>query len=148
MAKQALFYLLQQNNTLNQLTADEALACDLAAQAWRLGKKVLLACEDEQQAFRLDDALWQRHPDQFVPHNLSGELTGYAGTPVEICWVGKRNSQQRDILINLQQTVPDFVYLFHQVIDFVASDEQKKILARERYKQYRALGFEMKTEQA
>lgn len=148
MAKQALFYLLQHNTPIGELSPEEAFACDLAAQAWRLGKKVLLACENEQQALRLDDALWQRNPDQFVPHNLAGELTGYTSTPVEICWVGKRNSQRRDLLINLQQEMPDFARIFDQIIDFVVVDEQKKISARERYKNYRALGFEMKTEQA
>jgi DNA polymerase IIIc chi subunit len=34
---------------------------------------VLIACEDEQQAIRLDEALWARPPESFVPHNLAGE---------------------------------------------------------------------------
>ena len=106
----------------------------------------MIACETEQQALLLDEALWQREPDQFVPHNLSGEITTYA-TPIEICWVGKRNSQRRDLLISLQSAVPDFVNSFNQVIDFVPEDEQQKNQARERYKQYRQLGFELITQQ-
>ncbi len=130
----------------NGLSPEESLACELAADAWRLGKKVLIACETEQQALNLDEALWQREPEQFVPHNLSGEITNYA-TPIEISWVGKRNSQRRDLLISLQTSVPDFAQSFNHIIDFVPADETRKAQARERYKQYRQLGWQLSTEQ-
>ncbi|WP_373777265.1 DNA polymerase III subunit chi [Glaesserella sp.] len=144
--KQVQFYVLSQP-TLGNLKAEEALACDLAAKAWRLGKRVLIACETEEQAFSIDDALWARDPDEFVPHNLSGEMTTYA-TPIEISWKGKRNAQRRDILISLQTQLPDFINSFNRIIDFVPQDEAEKTLARERYKQYRQLGWQLTTEQA
>lgn len=147
MPKQARFYVIEKNTQQGGLSAEEALTCDLAANAWRLGKKVLIACETEQQALDLDEALWQRDAEQFVPHNLSGEVTNYA-TPIEISWVGKRNAQRRDLLINLQQNVPEFVQSFNQIIDFVPADETRKVQARERYKQLRQLGWELSTEQA
>ena len=147
MPKQARFYVIEKNSQQGELSAEEALACDLTANAWRLGKKVLIACETEQQALDLDEALWQRDAEQFVPHNLSGEVTNYA-TPIEISWVGKRNAQRRDLLINLQQIVPEFVQSFNQIIDFVPADETRKAQARERYKQLRQLGWELATEQA
>lgn len=145
MLKQAQFYILSQQQGKNGLFAEESLACDLAASAWRLGKKVLITCETEEQALKLDEALWQRDPDEFVPHNLSGEMTSYA-TPIEISWQGKRNTQRRDILINLQSQVPDFISSFNQFIDFVPVDEQLKILARERYKLLRSQGWQLQTE--
>ena len=52
MAKNAQFYLL---NPEKKITVEQ-LACDLAAQAWRLGKRVLIACETEEQAFLIDEA--------------------------------------------------------------------------------------------
>ena len=146
MSKQAQFYLIQQNSTNSELSAQEELACELSAQAWRSGKRVLIACESEQQAWRLDEALWQRDAEQFVPHNLSGEITHYA-TPIEISWKGKRNAQRRDLLISLQQELPDFINSFNQIIDFVPADEDQKALARERYKQLRQLGWQLSTEQ-
>ncbi len=57
---------------------------------------MLISCQNEEQAFLIDELLWQRDPQQFVPHNLSGEVSGFM-TPVEICWPGKRNSQRRDL---------------------------------------------------
>lgn len=137
--KQVQFYLLSENNR-------EEIACELAATAWRLGKKVLIACETEQQAFEIDELLWARDPDSFVPHNLSGEATQYA-TPIEISWVGKRNAQRRDLLISLQTKIPDYVAMFNHVIEFVPVDETEKAQARERYKQYRQMGWGLSTEQ-
>ncbi|EXI63244.1 DNA polymerase III subunit chi [Mannheimia granulomatis] len=144
--KQVQFYLLSQADSA-EISAAEIQACELAAQAWRAGKRVLIACETEQQAMNIDEALWAREPDSFVPHNLSGEITTYA-TPVEISWKGKRNAQHRDLLISLQRQIPDFVASFNQVIDFVPSDEAEKAIARERYKQYRQMGWQLATENA
>ena len=141
MAKNAQFYLL---NPEKKITVEQ-LACDLAAQAWRLGKRVLIACETEEQAFLIDEALWQRDPNEFVPHNLSGEATQYA-PPIEISWKGKRNAQRRDLLINLQIEVPDFSHSFTQLIDFVPVEETQKAQARERYKILRSQGWALSTE--
>lgn len=143
--KQVQFYILSQTQ-IGELSAQEALACDLATKAWRQGKRVLIACETEEQAFNLDEALWAREADDFVPHNLSGEVTTYA-TPIEISWKGKRNAQRRDVLISLQTALPDFINSFNQIIDFVPVDETEKAQARERYKQYRQLGWQLSTEQ-
>ncbi|HDR1345343.1 TPA: DNA polymerase III subunit chi [Pasteurella multocida] len=140
MSKHAQFYLLSEQAQM------EKMACDFAASAWRLGKRVLIACETEQQALDIDEALWAREADEFVPHNLSGEVTTYA-TPIEVSWKGKRNAQRRDLLINLQAGVPDYVSSFTQVIDFVPVEEHLKVLARERYKQLRQLGWQLSTEQ-
>lgn len=144
--KQAQFYIIEKTQSTLHLSASEVLACDLAASAWRLGKKVLIACETEEQALNIDEALWQRDPEQFVPHNLSGEVTNFA-TPIEISWVGKRNAQRRDVLISLQHNVPDFAQSFNHIIDFVPKNETEKAQARERYKQYRQLGWQLSTEQ-
>lgn len=141
MTKNAQFYLLNADSNI------EVLACNLAASAWRVGKRVLIACETEQQAYQLDELLWQRDADEFVPHNLSGEPTTYA-PPIEISWKGKRNAQRRDLIINLQNDVPDYVSSFSQFIDFVQVDEAAKVLARERYKQLRQLGWQLSTEPA
>lgn len=146
MVKQVQFYILDKTQRKMPLSPMETLACDLAAKTWRSGKKVLINCETEEQALNIDEALWARE-EEFVPHNLSGEITQYA-TPIEISWSGKRNAQRRDVLINLQTQIPEFISSFTQVIDFVPDDEQLKMIARERYKQYRQLGWQLTTEQA
>ncbi|OOF50575.1 DNA polymerase III subunit chi [Rodentibacter genomosp. 1] len=141
MMKNAQFYILTEQSPFTA----EQLACNLAASAWRLGKRILIACETEQQALDIDEVLWQRDPNEFVPHNLSGEATQYP-TPIEISWRGKRNAQRRDLLINLQKDVPEFSHSFTQLIDFVPVEDDQKEQARVRYKQLRMQGWQLSTE--
>ncbi|WMQ73072.1 MAG: DNA polymerase III subunit chi [Sodalis sp.] len=105
---------------------------------------MLIACEDDTQAFRLDEALWARDPGVFVPHNLAGEGPRY-GAPVEICWPQRRGNAPRDLLISLMSTCANFASAFHEVIDFVPDEDTLKQLARDRYKAYRSIGFQLAT---
>ncbi|WP_075182792.1 DNA polymerase III subunit chi [Pantoea sp. 1.19] len=142
--KNATFYLLNTDAQSDNLSTVEALVCDLAALHWRSGKRILIACEDEQQAIRLDEALWQRPANAFVPHNLAGEGPKY-GAPVELAWPQRRGNAPRDLLISLLPQLADFATAFHEVIDFVPHDDAQKQLARERYKAYRSVGFHLNT---
>ncbi|WP_413736041.1 DNA polymerase III subunit chi [Sodalis sp. RH21] len=142
--KNATFYLLDRQDIQDGLSAVERLACELAAIHWRAGKRVLIACGDEEQALKLDEALWQRDPEAFVPHNLAGEGPRY-GAPVEICWPTRRGNAPRDLLISLLPQCADFASAFHEVIDFVPDEDDLKQLARDRYKAYRSVGFQLTT---
>ncbi len=146
MGRQAQFYLMAENAPQGEnLSPEETLACDLSALLWRQGKLILLWCADQAQAERLDDALWARSADEFVPHNLAGEITQMP-TPVEVAWPGKRNSQRRDVCINLHAFVPEFISSFNHAIDFVPVNETAKQQARERYKHYRQMNWQMQME--
>jgi len=76
---QVTFYLMNEQDDA-QASAVERLACTLAAESWGAGH-IYLFCNDEAQALRLDELLWQLPPERFVPHQLQGE-SGMA--PVEI----------------------------------------------------------------
>lgn len=142
--KNATFYLMDNDTVADGLNAVEQLSCSLAAERWRDGKRILIACENEQQAIRLDEALWARDPHSFVPHNLAGEGPR-SGAPVELSWPGKRGSSSRDLLISLLPQFADFATAFYEVIDFVPYEASLKQLARERYKTYRVAGFHLTT---
>ncbi|QKJ85530.1 DNA polymerase III subunit chi [Paramixta manurensis] len=142
--KNATFYLLESETPIDGLRPLEVLVCELAETHWRRGKRVLIACEDEQQAIRLDEALWQRPANAFVPHNLAGEGPRY-GAPVELAWPQRRGNAPRDLLISLLPQFADFATAFHEVIDFVPYEESLKQLARDRYKAYRSVGFHLNT---
>lgn len=144
MMKQVTFYLLEQDRPTGTLSTHEAVACVIAAERWRSDKRLLIACESQAQARRLDEALWQREPYTFVPHNLAGEGPN-SGAPVELCWPGKRGNTTRDLLITLQPQFADFATAFHQVEDFVPYEDTLKQLARDRYKAYRSVGFHLIT---
>ena len=137
--KQATFYLLP---SPEQPEALLALVCQLATARYRQGQSLFLYADSQEQAWQLDEALWQQDPDSFVPHGLSDEPTGHLA-PVEIGFTAPRRNRQ--VLINLGKEAPPFAGRFTEVVDFVPTDETLKQLARERYKHYRAAGFTLQT---
>ena len=141
--KAATFYLLPDTD---QSTEDElfTLVCQLATDRYRRGQSLFVCVETQQQAWQLDEMLWQQDPDSFVPHNLAGEGPR-GGAPVEIAWPAKRNSSPRDILISLRVNFADFATAFTEVIDFVPYEDSLKQLAPERYKASRMAGFNLNT---
>lgn len=139
--KQVTFYLLRENSPPDGITTAKTLAGKLAITHWRTGKRILIACENEQQAIALDDELWQI-ADAFVPHNLAGEGPAQ-GAPVELSWPERRSATKRDLLITLLPEFADFATAFHEVIDFVPDETTLKQRARVRYKSYRDTGFHL-----
>lgn len=138
---QSTFYKLkQQDEPDSNVPAHFDLGCRLAAEQFRLGKRVFIYTESEDDALVVDEHLWAFEPDSFVPHNLAGEGPRN-GAPVEISH--QQPSNFRNVLINLATNVPSFSNNFQQVIDFVPGDESRKQAARERYKHYRQLGYQL-----
>lgn len=138
-----VFYLLEASNETHQQPAHFALACLLATRSYRQKQKCLVHCQNQALAEQFDELLWQLPNDAFVPHNLSGEGPA-GGAPVEICWQAP-SQMNRQVLINLSDTIPDFHHRFRHIIDFVPAQDDLKPQARERYKQYRAAGYQLET---
>ncbi|MEH8019812.1 MULTISPECIES: DNA polymerase III subunit chi [Rheinheimera] len=142
---QVSFYVLDNSAEQNELSptpAHFALACQLCADLYRAKQRIFVYTADQQQAEAFDELLWQFDAERFVPHNLSGEGPKY-GAPVEISWQAPR--QNRNVLINLADTVPAFANRFSHIIEFVPAAEHLKVQARERFKQYRQLGINPQT---
>ncbi|AKC31972.1 DNA polymerase III subunit chi [Candidatus Pantoea carbekii] len=142
--KKATFYILNSNNIQNGLTAIETLVCNLVNLFWRNKKRILISCENKKQAYCLDEALWLYPANTFIPHNLVGEKINYSA-PIEIIWPQhSHNYSKQDILINLLPQFTNLVTVFDEVIDFVPYEKKiLKELARQRYKTYRGLGFQL-----
>ncbi len=143
---QVVFYLL--NDTDSPAYAGVAThflkACNIAAFYYAQQKKVFIYTENQQDAFAVDECLWQFDGDSFVPHNLKGEGPKF-GTPVEISW--QTPTHPRPILINLSHKVPEFAINFQQIIDFVPAEPALKEAARARYSHYKKLGLTLATKE-
>lgn len=138
------FVLKQQDESKAQADDHFALAAQIAAEQYRLGNRVFIFVDNEHTAYAIDETLWAFDPDSFVPHNLQGEGPK-AGAPVEIGTtppVGKRN-----VLINLANSLPDFIRRFSEVFDFVPIEPVAKQAARERFKKLRQLGANISTQE-
>jgi DNA polymerase III subunit chi len=144
--KKVIFYLLENQTEASELGMlfYEKLACSKIVEAWQNKLRVLVACQDQTQAERIDEYLWQLDTENFVPHNLAGEgMKG--GSPIEISWPARRSSGTRQLLINLQEQFPEFAGVYRDIIDFVPVNERLKLLARIRYMSYKDAGFNLKT---
>jgi DNA polymerase-3 subunit chi len=142
---QVVFYVFATEGKSSPLaiSAHFAHACRIAAFFYAQNKKVFIYTDSQQDAFAVDEYLWQFDGDSFVPHNLSGEGPKF-GTPVEISWQAPLHP--RPILINLSQKTPDFAINFQNIIDFVPFPEPQKIAARIRYSAYKKMGLTLSTQ--
>lgn len=108
------------------------------------GLRMYLQCQDKEAAEQLDDYFWQAPVEHFIAHHLVGE-SGSHNSLVEIGYLGASASAARQLFINLANSEATFAHNLKEVIDFVTNDEQAKLLARARYKQYRQAGYHLQT---
>lgn len=134
------FYILPDTET----SARELFACRLTEKAYSLGHRVYLHTRDAAHAARLDQLLWTFRDGSFLPHELSGPtaaqspiVVGYQTAPIA----------QDDLLITLADTFPDHLLHFARIAEIVAGDDEQRSRARERYRRYRDLGYELESHQ-
>lgn len=123
--------------------AGQRLACRLVEKAYKMGHKVYIHTESEDQAQQMDDLLWTFRDGSFVPHGRHPKQTGNH-SPVLI---GHDSDPQgdTDVLINLTREVPPFFSRFERVAEVVDSAPVNRTQARERYRFYRDRGYELQT---
>jgi DNA polymerase III subunit chi len=147
---QAIFYLMPEtpspeHEPMPALAAVYLAACRLAERAYRQQQEIYIHCQDKQQAYAIDELLWQFEPTAFVPHNLKGEGP-MTGAPVEIGFDKLGPNKSRQLLINLADQMPAFAVNLPHIIDFVANDDELKRIARSRYRQYQSAGISPSTQ--
>lgn len=131
------FYILGQSGPHATL----GYACRLAEKAYKLQHRVHIHAPDAATVVELDSLLWTFRDGSFVPHDRTdaGSLTG---APVTI-GCDDRLPEERDFLINLSESIPDFAGSFARVAELVPGDDASKSRGRKRYATYRDSGCEM-----
>lgn len=127
------FYILPTDS----LEARLDFACKLCDKAWRLGHRVYLHCQDDDQRAALDKRLWAFRGEAFVPHDLAED---HADARVAL-GVGDHAQGHQDLLINLGASVPGFVSQFERVAEIVVEEAAIRQSARERFRFYREQGY-------
>jgi DNA polymerase-3 subunit chi len=126
-----------------QLTAlqhtHDRLVCQLCQKAWEKNQYTLLLTQNEQQTAHLDRQLWVFDDDSFVPHD-SQESVEFK-SPILIQSEAHPKGD-RQLLINLRDTIPAYFAQFERVIELVT--EQNKQQAREHYSFYKERGYPLK----
>ncbi|VFP78942.1 DNA polymerase III subunit chi [Candidatus Erwinia haradaeae] len=136
------FYLLPPENSSQEITIKDKLICYLSHTNWCIGKRILISCSSEKEAVKIDQTLWKQPTYSFIPHNLTQQGPSY-GAPIEITWPNQIFTGPRNLLINLLPYLIDSFSEFLEIIDFAPNEQPLKQLARNRYKQYRSLGYQL-----
>ena len=113
--------------------------CELARKAHDAGQPTLVLARDREQAEALDDLLWAFDDDAYVAHQIAGDEEDDL-TPVLIA-TPDMDVPLRPLLINLRDDAVDGG--FERVLEVVPADESARGPLRERWKAYKARGFEL-----
>ena len=115
------------------------LVCELAKRAFDSGQPALILARSIDQAEQLDEKLWEFDTDAFVPHQIAGDdddaITPVLIVPPEI------TAPDRALVINLREDCAPG--LFERVLEVVPADENERLGSRNRWKTYKAAGFDV-----
>jgi DNA polymerase-3 subunit chi len=115
------------------------LVCELAKRAFDSGTPTLILARTLDEAERLDEKLWEFDETAFVPHQIAGDDDD-AITPVLIV-PPDMTTPDRALVINLREDCAPG--LFERVLEVVPADENERLGSRNRWKTYKAAGFEV-----
>jgi len=117
----------------------DQIVCQLCKKAYDSSQLTLLLTQNAQQSQQLDHKLWTFADDSFVPHD-SEESADFV-TPILVN-DNPEPSGDRQLLINLSDTVPAYFAQFERVIELVTEDN--KAQARAHYSYYKERGYPLK----
>ena len=126
------------------LDALERFACRLVERVWQRGHRVLVLASSESDARRIDDLLWTFRDESFVPHRRLAAGDSGVDEPVVVSTPGVCEGGL-DVLLNLTASVPGEAARATRVAEIVPAAGAGRDAGRERYREYRERGFELRT---
>ena len=118
------------------------LLCQLAAEHFAAGRRVLICVQDDNQAVALDRFMWIWDKGGFLPHAFCNGSVECLEEPIVIS-VRETNPNGASVLIMGQPCSSEFIRRFELAIDFAeVHDKQLAEQARARFRSYRHAGFE------
>lgn len=116
------------------------LVCELARKAYDANLWTLILARDAEQAEALDEMLWDMGDDAYIPHQIAGDEEDEL-TPVLIA-SPDTDTAMRPLVINLRDDAVEGS--FERVLEVVPADDSAREPLRERWKQYKARGLDLK----
>ena len=142
------FYILADQSPV----AGALFACKLVDKAYHLKHTIYVHTANQSQAQQLDELLWTFNPSSFLPHDFNAPgkdseepiLIGCPQTGLQPS-SAQQITRFHDVLVNLDETVPEFFGQFERVAEIVSGDDHVRNQARQRYKYYRDRGYSLNT---
>ena len=130
------FYLIAKPRFLEEPLK---LVCELARKSYDANLWTLVLARDAEQAEQIDALLWELDDDAYIPHQIAGDEEDEL-TPVLIA-TPEVDTPARALVINLRDAAFDGPC--ERILEVVPADESAREPLRERWKQYKARGFDV-----
>ncbi|MGX5730492.1 DNA polymerase III subunit chi [Pseudoxanthomonas beigongshangi] len=131
------FYLIAKPRFLEEPLR---LVCELARKAYDGNHWTLILARDATQAEELDELLWSFDDEAYIPHQIAGTDEEDDLTPVLIA-TPDVDAPSRALVINLRDDA--YAGTCERVLEVVPADPAARDPLRERWKQYKARGFDV-----
>ena len=119
-----------------------AAAAALIGGAWSQRKPLLIYAPDAPVADSLDRLLWTQAQLSFIPHCRADSPLA-SETPILIA-DRIDAAPQEERLMNLSRAIPPGFERFQSLIEVVGRDEDDRLAARERVRQYKEQGCDVR----
>lgn len=133
------FHILENASQMQSLT----YACKQIEKMHLAKQTVYVHTDNVADANKIDTLLWTFREDSFVPHEVL-QIKNSAKAPIHIGYSDLISEHQHSI-VNLSTHIPANHSTCQHLTEIVSSDPTLQQLARERFKQYRDQGCEIKT---
>ncbi len=126
-----------------QVSDKLALVRVLCAKAMARGLRIHVHTPNAETTAKLDRLLWLSPATGFLPHCASTDPLADV-TPIIIDHQ-PTNFAHDQVLINLQDSLPEYFSRFERLLEMVGPLEEDKIRARERFRFYKDRGYLLRT---
>lgn len=118
-------------------------ACKQIEKMHQAKQTVYVHTDNLSDANKIDTLLWTFREDSFVPHDIL-QANKNTQAPIHIGY-SELTSEHQHSIVNLGTHIPANHSTCQHLTEIVSSDPSLQQLARERFKQYRDQGCEIKT---
>jgi len=101
--------------------------------------KIFVLCEQRSVLEQVDEYLWHESHNSFIPYSVEGECTQSSSNVLLSTQSTQLSSSKA--MINIGAELPDRLNNLREIIELVKTSEEDKENARQRFKYYRQLGF-------
>lgn len=105
--------------------------------AYFKGHHIFITSDNENEAKKIDEKLWNFRANRFIPH---GFVDTPEGKSVGIGW-GQEPREHAEVLINLQKDIPPFFPRFKRLIEIIESNSTDLSRGRANWKYYKDRGY-------
>lgn len=122
-----------------------SLACRLCEKACNANLKTFIHTQSEQHSDEIDKLLWTYKEQSFIPHHLYHHEDAHKNNHPVLIGHDSEPEINVDLLINLDNSIPNFFSRFNRVIEIVTNDTKQRDLSRKHYTFYKDRGYIINT---